>query len=244
MYMQNEIAIVLTGTIIPNSILTSHSDPGVRKQEYLKSIHFYTKFAPVYFLENSNYPVDEDPDFTSIPNLSIRKMPVSIFYEKGKGYQEFEMLDRWLEQEKHPPHKWFKISGRYIFKNFSSVITECLEDERSGIVIDQMRRHNIAFTDIFCIKTESYIRHFKGIYKLCEDISGEYIEKIIYKNLSEKNDGLFRVFINVPRISVISGTDGLRKEDTTIVYYLKLFLRRISLYLSSNYLLYPFMKAR
>ncbi len=242
--VQNKIAIVLTGTIIPNSILTTHVDPEIRKQEYLKSIKFYTGFAPVYFLENSIYPVNEDIDFTSISNLFIRKMPVSIFYEKGKGYQEFEMIDKWLEQEQYPPEKWFKISGRYIFKNFPSILKECLRDEKCDVVIDQISRHGIAFTDIFYISSNYYIRQFKGVYKLCEDISGDYIEKIIYKKLREKENELFRMFTNVPRISVISGTSGLMKEDTRIVYHLKSLLRRVNIYFSSKYLLYPSIHVR
>jgi hypothetical protein len=242
--MQDRLAIVLTGTIVPNSIMTAHIDPQVRRQEYLDAIHFYTKFAPVYFLENSTYPVEEDIDFNSIPNLFIRKMPLSLFCHMGKGYQEFEMIDRWLEQEKNLPSKWFKISGRYIFKNFSSIIDECLNDEKHSLVMDRMLRHNIAFTDILCIKTEFYINHFKGIYKSCEDISGKYIEKILYNNLMKNEDKLLRVFIHVPRICVISGTTGLVKEDTNIVYYTKVLLRRINILLSLEYLLYPFMKMR
>jgi hypothetical protein len=242
--MKDKVAIVLTGTIIPNSILTAHVDPEIRKQEYLKSIKFYTEFAPVYFLENSIYPVTEDPDFTSIPNLFIRKMPVSVFYEKGKGYQEFEMIDKWLEQEQHPPEKWFKISGRYIFKNFPSILEECLKDENCDIVIDQISRYGVAFTDIFYISSKCYIKQFKGIHTLCEDISGDYIEKIIYKKLRGEKTELFRIFKNVPRISVISGTSGLMKEDTRIIYHLKSLLRHVNIYFSSKYILYPFIQVR
>jgi hypothetical protein len=244
--MQNKIAIVLTGTIIPNSILTFHADPAIRRQEYLNSIHFYTNFAPVYFLENSNYPIEEDLDFASIPNLFLRKMDASMFYEKGKGYQEFEMLDRWIEQEKYPPNKWLKISGRYIFKNISSILEECLTDERINMVVDQVYRHNVAFTDIFYITTEYYTNQFKGIYKLCDDTTGDYIEKIVYNKLRRNNQDLFRMFGNVPMLSVISGTTGLTKEDTRIVYYLKLFIRRSNIFFfSSKYFIFHlFMNLR
>jgi hypothetical protein len=242
--VQNKIAIVLTGTIVPNSILTTHVDSEVRKQEYLQAINFYTKFAHVYFLENSIYSVEEDPDFISIPNLFIRKMPVSLFYNKGKGYQEFEMLDRWLEQEKYPPDKWLKISGRYIFKNISSLIEECIKDEKYSIVIDQTCRHNIAFTDIFCTTTEFYIRQLKGIYIKCEDTSGDYIEKIMHRKLSDLRNELFRIFMNVPKISVVSGSTGLAKEDTAAIYRLKSFLRYVNTYLSVKYLFFPFIKVR
>ena len=53
--MDNDIAIVLTATIIPNSILTEHSDFILRRAEYLKAIEYYKKYANVFFLENSSY---------------------------------------------------------------------------------------------------------------------------------------------------------------------------------------------
>jgi hypothetical protein len=242
--MQDRMSIVLTGTIVPNSILTAHADSQVRKKEYLRAIKFYTKFSHVYFLENSTYPVEEDPEFTSIENLSIRKMPVSLFYDKGKGYQEFEMLDRWLEEEKYPPLRWFKISGRYIFKNFDAIIQDCLNNERYNLVIDQMSFQRIAFTDLFFITTDDYFKYFKGIYTLCEDISGKYIEKVVFKQLAKESDKSFRLFTSVPKISAISGSLGDLKDDSDTIYYWKSVLRFINIRLNSRYLLHPSEKTR
>jgi hypothetical protein len=236
--MQDRISIVLTGTIVVNSILTTYVDPEVRKQEYLNAIRFYTKFAPVYFLENSTYPVEEDPEFTSIQNLSIRKMPVSLFYHKGKGYQEFEMIDRWLEKEANPPAKWFKISGRYIFQNFSSILDECLEDRTHELVIDQALYHSSANTTMFCITTKFYLENFKNIYKKCDDSYRIYIEMIIFKELLLCENDQIRLFANARKI-VATGSTGSKIRNTGISYYFKVVVRRINILINSKYIIHP-----
>jgi hypothetical protein len=237
--MQDKIAIVLTGTIVPNSVLTAYLDPETRRKEYLQAIHFYTQFAPVYFLENSTYPLDEDKEFTSIPNLFIRKMPVSLFYEKGKGYQEFEMIDKWLEEEKDPPLKWFKISGRYVFQNFDSVLDECLKDDKHELVIDQLFHHSFANTAMFCITTRYYLQHFKNAYRVCDDITGNFIEIVLFKKLINNRDDSIRLFKNVRRVTMISGSTGSKINNIGVTYYLKVIARRINKLSSDRYILYP-----
>jgi hypothetical protein len=242
--MQNSISIVLTGTIVPNSVLTAHADAQVRKNEYLRAIHFYTKFGQVYFLENSTYPVESDPEFTSIENLKIRKMPLSLCYEKGKGYQEFEMLDRWLDQEQDLPSRWFKISGRYIFKNFDQIVKDCWHDEQCDLAIDRMSYYGIAFTDIFAISTACYLQHFKGIYTRCDDPAGASIEKVVFQQLAQQDSKSFRIFGIVPKISAISGSSAELKDDNEIIYYLKSVLRFVNILFNRHYLLHPRIQAR
>jgi hypothetical protein len=237
--MQTNIAIVLTGTIIPNSILTIHTNSEIRKQEYLQAIQFYTQFATVYFLENSTYPVEQDNDFLAIENLLIRKMPVSLFHEKGKGYQEFEMIDRWLEQEQDPPLTWFKISGRYVFENFGDILAECLNERKHQLVIDQLFHHNFATTTIFWITTVYYLKHFKNIYKTCDDLAGEFIEIAIFKKLTENLDDPIRLFNHVRKITAISGSTGKKINNSGIIYTLKVIARRLNLLVSDRYILYP-----
>jgi hypothetical protein len=242
--MQAKISIVLTGTIVPNSVLTAHADAQIRKNEYLRAINFYTKFGRVYFLENSTYPVESDPEFTSIDNLQIRKMPVSLCYDKGKGYQEFEMLDRWLDEERDIPSRWFKISGRYIFKNFDAMIKDCWNDGRCDLAIDRMSYYGIAFTDIFAISTECYLKYFKGLYTRCDDLSGACIEKVAFQRLAEQDSKSFRIFGIVPKISAISGSSAELKDDSEIIYYLKSMLRFVNILFNRHYLLHPRIQAR
>jgi hypothetical protein len=235
--MQDKIAIILTGTIVTNSILTIHINPEIRKKEYLQAIHFYTQFAPVYFLENSIYPVDLDPDFTSVNNLFIRKMPISLYYEKGKGYQEFEMIDRWLNEERDPPPRWFKISGRYIFRNFDAFLDECLKDRKHKLVIDQYFYCKFASTVMFCVTTNYYCQHLRDIYQSCDDWTGEFIEIVVFKKLTEDRDSFIRLFRNVHNNITISGSTGSQINNSGILYYIKKIDRQVNMLASNKYII-------
>ncbi|MBK6799323.1 MAG: hypothetical protein IPG76_21700 [Acidobacteria bacterium] len=46
----------------------------------------------------------------------IRKFPLSASREKGKGYQEFEMLDSWIISEFDIPGRWIKITDVIFFE--------------------------------------------------------------------------------------------------------------------------------
>jgi hypothetical protein len=236
-----DFAIVLTGTITPNSIMTSHTDTAIRRQEYLNAVNFYTRFAPVFFLENSNYPIEQDSEFLEIQNLHIRKTSVSNFPEKGKGYQEFEMIDSWLDEEKQPPKKWVKVSGRYIYDNFDILLQECLSDVKHQLVIDQLYNQKIAYTVLFFITTSYYNKYLKDIYKLCDDKNGNYIEKVLFEAISKNNDDLVRIFREQPSVEVISGSNGKKLSDTkgTLIYLLRNKLRNPIGKLDKKYIKYP-----
>ena len=236
--MQDKISIVLTGTILPNSVLTAHADSETRRQEYLQAIRFYTQFAPVYFLENSSYPLDEDKEFTAIPNLFIRKMPVSLFYQKGKGFQEFEMIDNWLLQEQKLPERWIKVSGRYLYDNFESIYIECSEDNQHELIIDQLFYEKYAFSVLFCISTKYYLKYFKGLYTHSDDLSGNYIEKVIFKTVVSLDDNMIRIFRGQPSVKVTSGSTNKYIDSTnkTLLYKLESNVRSKSILKNKKYI--------
>ena len=237
-----DFAIVLTGTITPNSIMTNHDDTMVRRQEYLSAVKFYTKFAPVFFLENSCYSIEQDEEFLEIQNLHIRKSPVSTFPEKGKGYQEFEMIDLWLDKEEYPPKKWMKISGRYVYDNFENILDECLIDTHYQLVVDQLYNQRIAYTVLFFITTNYYNKHFKNLYRLCDDKdNNSYIERILFQALENNDDGLVRVFEEQPSVEVISGSNGRKMSDTkgSAIYFLRNKMRKASSRSNKKYIIYP-----
>ncbi|HEX5398089.1 MAG TPA: hypothetical protein VFY06_03470, partial [Verrucomicrobiae bacterium] len=99
----DELPIVLTATIIPNAPGAVAVDPQTRLAEYLRVAQFCRQFAPVFFLENSSYPLERHPEFAESPRFRVRRFPPSASPERGKGFQEFEMLDAWLASEPQPP---------------------------------------------------------------------------------------------------------------------------------------------
>jgi glycosyltransferase involved in cell wall biosynthesis len=229
------LAIVMTGTIIPNSNSAIHSDPATRKAEYLEAIHYYRKFSYVYFLENSVYPLLADSDFTSIFGVKLIKFPVSESNERGKGYQEFEMLDAWVQNNQSLPERFIKVTGRYLIKNFDSIFSECINDKSNDIIIDQYPSQGLALTSLFCIRTSDYKRYFFSIYKNCDDKIGKWIERELFKKLKVINRG-YRFFKMEPWLQGISGSTGECMRDGKFKHYVKNNLRYINSLLNNKYL--------
>lgn len=204
--MQN-IVIVLTGTIVVNATDSQHNDSTKRRREYLKCIHFYTKFSKVYFLENSSYDLDSDDDFRNIPNLTIRKFSPSLFPEKGKGYQEFEMIDRWIESEPDVIENFVKITGRYLYQNFHKLWEECRDNQNRKMIIQQYLFVE-AGVALFFVNVDFYKNTFIELYKesdIKKDISIDYC---IYKKLKSVPKKEFRRFFNDTRCIGIEGGSG------------------------------------
>jgi hypothetical protein len=224
----DDLAIVLTGTIVPNAPFTAHNDPKIRRQEYLTAINFYRQFAPVYFLENSAYALESDGEFNQFPNVMIRHQPASTSPERGKGYQEFEMLDGWLCSEPHPPRRWMKITGRYLYPNIPMLLSDCRGEQSFRIVIDQCLRSRKARGYLFCVETEFYQKYLAGAYRDCDDASGEWIEYVLYRCLSKAPASQVRLFAEEPQLSAISGSTGGNLETPLMKFAMKKMLRRIN----------------
>ena len=202
------IAIVLTGTITPNTnLVNNHLDPQARRTEYLAAINFYRQFGEVYFLENSIYPLDRDPDFQDLPNVFIRKFPVSNFPDRGKGFQEFEMIDAWINSEINLPEKWIKVTGRYIYPDFQKILRECTQNTQS-ITINQYLFARWADVALFCTTTDFYQNYLIGIYQQCDDSKGLCMEKVMNANLSKLSKASFLRFKIYLKCTGIAGSTG------------------------------------
>lgn len=233
-----DIAIVLTGTIIPNAPFTVHSDPVVRRREYLQAIDFYSSFARVYFLENSTYDLESDSDFHARPRVNIRRFRPSMHTQKGKGFQEFEMLDSWLLAESEPPQRWIKVTGRYIFSNFDSLLEDCRKNTSADLIIDLCGFSHKARTHLFCARTDFYLKFLVGSYLECNDETGEWIEKVLYGKL-RRNGGLRTAVFSVePDLRAISGSTGGNLESPPAKLKAKSFLRSINRLIDETQLWY------
>ena len=205
--MKNNLAIVLTATIIPNAVKTVYEDFASRRQQYLNAIDFYREYGTVYFLENSSYDLMQDECFFKYDNVHIRKFKPSEFKKKGKGFQEFEMLDNWLNTENSPPLCWIKISGRYLIIDFDKIFTECSNESQYGLLIEQkIPPSTVALTDVFYVTSEFYRRFFIGAYLLSDDSNNIYIEHVIRKKIYGSQE--CRLFREMPMIKGISGSTG------------------------------------
>lgn len=219
-------AIVLTGTIIPHGVETPCADPTLRRAEYLRAIQFYRQWAPVYFLENSAYSLAEDPDFAEAEGFHVRKFPLSANPERGKGYQEFEMIDAWLVQEAQPPRRWVKVTGRYVIRNMAALLEECARDGDTGVIIDQIALHSAARTFLFAVQTEYYRAHLQGLYRQCDDRSPRHIvEHVVFEALQSDPQKSFRLFANEPDLVAVAGSSGRDMQNSPARRLVKQTLR-------------------
>jgi hypothetical protein len=238
-YRAETIPIVLTGTIIPNGVVTPISNAEARRAEYLRSIRFYLKFAPVYFLENSCYPLQEDPDFRETERFHVRQFEPSKTPERGKGYQEFEMLDTWIESEASLPDRWLKSTGRYQFLNMADFLSECHSRRETSLLIDQIPRSKLARTHIFSPTTAFYKQWLIGLYKKCDDRNGDWVERMMFRTLCNVPRNEVKAFAHQARLLAISGSTGDAFPSSRGQWLVKQTLRSLNRLIDQRYLWFP-----
>ena len=204
-------ALVLTGSIRPTVNFVAVGDADARRSQYLGALAFYAAHAPVYFLENSTYPLLEDAAFTSIVNVQLRKFAMLTDMARGKGYQEFAMLDAWHDSEKEPPARFLKVTGRYRVENIAALLTETRAADAQDILIDRYRRSRFAMTALFSCSRESY-RDIHGLYRQMDDSAGIWAEHVLYRALKDRPDTTN--FRHEPHLRGISGSTGVALETS------------------------------
>lgn len=205
--MDDDVAIILTATITPRAIYTDFLDADARRFQYLTSLKYYSRFSQVYFIENSGYNLMEDDAFSSIPNVTyIQHRPSSEFF-RGKGYQEFEMLDHLFSRHGDEFSGFLKITGRYLVENIASLLADCKNAAPYGAIFERSRFHSkVALTDTFFVAGDYYLKNISRAYLSADDSKIIYIEHVVRKIINEK--GGSRVFKMYPIIAGIRGTTG------------------------------------
>jgi len=204
------IPIVLTGTIIPNSIKVVHRDWKKRRSEYLDAIKYYRKFSKVYFLENSRYDLSHDREFSNDERFGCFKFEASEKFDKGKGYQEFQMLDQFV---KHglSEDSFVKVTGRYIYENFDQIFSLIVRESRKyGLIIDAFCRRKIALTSLFYVTKHVYSEQFQNCYLEMDDSKDIWAEHVFYRRLGNVRSYTF--FPTTPILNAISGSTGSRTK--------------------------------
>lgn len=224
---RNKFAIILTGTIQPNvKICNKITAVEERRLDYIKAIKFYVKYAPVIFIENSQYDILKDKDFINIKNLYIIKEPLSKYVKRGKGFQEFEMLDKFI-LSKESPESFLKITGRFLIDNFDEVYNEVKKTDKD-MIVDVYLKSKWADTYMFFCKKDTYIKNFLGIYNEMDDTTPEFTcaEKIFFKYIINNKNINYRMFFFESNILGKSGTSGERYPLKSNLRLIRRRLRR------------------
>jgi len=131
--------LIITATIQPNSNFVAQINPSERRNEYLKVLSFYVANfkGDIYFAENSAYNFDEDEEFKllfDLKNVFCVRFPQSSEYQKGKGYQEFKVLDDIVSKIADNYDEFIKVSGRYLAVNFKSLLNDKLKIIKNSVI--------------------------------------------------------------------------------------------------------------
>jgi len=227
---QSQIPVVLTATIQPTVTGAVASNPETRLAEYRWVVQFCQQFAPVILLENSSYPLAQHPEFADSPRLRVRRFAPSKTCERGKGFQEFEMLDNWLASESRPPARWLKLTGRYQLLNLAAILAECRRDQNQPLLIDQLHRQQWARTYLFCVRSEFYQARLQGLYRECDDRQGDdyFIERVLYRHLAPLPAAEVRLFKTQPWLRAVAGATGANYPSGRPQWLVKQCLRHLN----------------
>jgi hypothetical protein len=201
--------LIITATITPNSNFVVNTDSLKRRVEYLDVLKYYVSvfLGDIYFVENSGFDFSQDEEFKRLfknDNLFSICLPQSNQFDKGKGYQEFDVLDEVVSKLEHKYEAFIKVSGRYLTTNFTKLITK----KNRGIIIDRHLKKGVAITSFFRCKMDFYQEYLKGCYKEVDDSSGIFVEHIVYKKLKEVDENRVDIFGVTPIYKGVSGSYG------------------------------------
>lgn len=207
----NKRALLITGTIVPNSSFVTHTDIGHRRQEYFNGLLFYASEFPnddMFFIENSTYDFNTDTQFQTLfkeKKITLIKHSVSDKFDEGKGYQEFEMLDNVIEKISSHYELFIKITGRYKVLNLKKITNRPCEN----MMADSHKKSKVTQTNVFYVTSTFYTTYLKGLYLKANDSKGKFIEHVVYDQLISKNLlNQITLFSENPIITGFSGSYG------------------------------------
>jgi hypothetical protein len=220
---------MMTATITPNNARNLlRTDPAVRLKDYEDALDFYLDLIdrPLYgivFVENS------DSDATSLRQLvASRGMTgrveflcnygVHLYSDKGRAHGELKLLDYAMTasvmvREAGANHVVWKITGRYMVKNLTSMIASA---PRGFDAYIDMKDHPRPWMDmrLMAWTAAGYDRVFRGV---ADDLDSKTHEKVMREYLPERAEGARLVlrFRKEPFVDGIRGWDNGRYSRGT-----------------------------
>jgi len=235
--VHNKRALLITGTIIPNSNFVERTNVEQRRLEYIDSLLFYSsqfQNDDLFFLENSAYNFGKDDEFQKLfkdKHITLIKFKESIHFNEGKGYQEFEMLDSTISQLETKYDEFIKITGRYKVLNLKALTNhKCV-----NLIADSHKKLKVTQTNVFYVTSKFYMTYLKGAYLKVNDSKGKFIEHVVYDILIEKRIfNCVQLFNQNPIIKGFSGSYGSTLNRNTYKMIFRNFERRVLSLLGIN----------
>lgn len=235
--------LILTATITPppDAAQLARTDPNIRLNDYRKALEFYLscladgKISGLVFAENSasdiselqnlcrEYDVIEQTEFISFAGLDY---PSAY----GRGYGEFKMIDYVMEHsqliQKLPAQaSIWKVTGRYIIRNFENVIKTRPSDSD---LYCQCRNIPMYWIDLYvlCWNKRGYDVILKNIYQLIREDNVAVSAEKVFRNIVDDRSSNIKVvkrFRTIPELEGIRGVDNQTYQSMKV----KLLLRRV-----------------
>src|SRR5690606_4094875 len=124
--IKNDIVILMTGTIKPNSLATlAIKDPEIRMKQYIEAITFYLSYTDLNIVFTENSGVSLENEFSNYNNriefLTYESLP--NIPDKGKGFKELEIINYSLKNSKFIANSdsIIKITGRLKVLNINEL---------------------------------------------------------------------------------------------------------------------------
>ncbi|TVR40827.1 MAG: hypothetical protein EA392_03035 [Cryomorphaceae bacterium] len=200
--------LIITATVNPRGPHVAEQDARVRLAAYEKALFHYVSLpVDIIFAENSGFePADSEMMHAWQKTGRVRFLSVepSLHPERGKGYQEFEMLDEVVESISGNYESFAKVTGRYVVRNAEVL----MQSVPAGIRVDRHRKMKVAITGFFHCRTDFYRQHLLGCYREAHDDEGVFIEHVLYHKLAGLPDFQVELFGQNPDYRGVSGSHG------------------------------------
>jgi hypothetical protein len=221
----------MTATITapPGALNLVRTDPKQRQADYLKAFRFYLG-VPTKVLGTLIFVDNSDSDLTQFREIATReaagkRVEIIGFYgldyppEYGRGYGEFKLIDRTLQDSRHfqalgPDDHFWKVTGRLMVLNFSHLVSS--EPDALDFYGDfkTFRAHWLD-TRLFAVSLGGYRRLLLGMYEELSEVKlGGPAEICLLRHLlHQRANGSALI---VPRFTVqpvIAGFSGATNAD-------------------------------
>lgn len=213
--------LLMTATITPiNATNLARTDPAVRLKDYADATRFYLTLIDhpldaIVFVENSDSDVSTLRQLVASCGLTGRveflcNYGVHIYSEKGRAYGEFKLLDHAMAasrtvREAGANHVVWKITGRYIVRNLTSIIANAPSGFDAYV---DMKDHPRPWMDtrLMAWTAAGYDRVFRG---LADSLDSKTHEKVLRNYLPKRAEGARLI----PRFRKEPFIDGVRGWD-------------------------------
>ena len=218
--MISNVNILMTASICTHGMKGAFFSDKEREQMYLDAILYYCKLFEndkmqpnIIFAENSDWDLTYIKNQVNYQNIEYISLSSSQFdISKGKGYNEFLLIDKTLEKSKFLKDGigFFKVTGRYPIINIRTFIQKIKETD---LIYCDFKDHKIydclglkwsghsCETRIFYINRLFYNDNLKDQYKKCNDYTGYFAENLMYdsvRSLNRKNIIIIILFNRQP----------------------------------------------